>query len=833
MSVQYRDDSARMMTVPDEITGDKFVTVTGNDFVSLPEIDRYGRVFGVTFLHAGCAGLIEVRGSRDGSDSSAAGLSTGRSPDCKQHRTHSDGVGTSSCSGRDGPGDRCGAAPFIAPVFTWDGTAVNLAAALPEFALEGDWIPTFSWTGGNTPGSGGAEWRLSARIVAPPDEKGFCYILELQHLGVERHEIGEAPEDARGERNSEAPGSIEAEVGVHLAWDYTGIRIFTSRELPLVRTCRYDRWTRSVVAEALGPLPVFALALNASADFDHLKITGPTGDTARGGQECAGTPVRAGAGPGGTGSLPASLGCNGSVGTAGITICASKHVTLAPGERATVAFYVAFNREADGARTTSVHLRRLGWQALEARTSRWLAERRVRVPGKPHEESVLNRNLLFCRFFATGKTLDSEEVVVVTSRSPRYYVSAAFWARDALLWSLPGLMLVDRGRAREVLLRAFSVGTRHVGDHAEYIDGRALYPGFELDEAAAFLVGLGTYLSGTSDFDIIREPQVFEGIKRVLAEVEKWTMRTADGKPVLCRTFLDPSDDPVRLPFLTYNNVLVKRGWLVAADVLERLSVDSSNRWASDDLRRQARELREAAEALSEAIRRYCVVDGPFGPMYAWAVDIGPREACGNDGRDDEGGGAAEAARANGSYRGLCRTEVELYDDPPGSLELLGHYDRCCRDGEEASILANTRRWIHSRHNPYFVEGRFAGPGSAHSPNPWPIVAASAILAEAAACDASGLCDLALVKRAIRLLTSAPMDSGLACESIDPETGAARTGAAFASGAGFLAYSLWRGLSLLEAGPQSNISSEDGLPADSVDLLGGKVVRGARRRKQR
>lgn len=819
MSVQRRDDSARMMTVPDEITGDKFVTVTGNDFVSLPEIDRCGRVLGVTFLHAGCAGLIEVRGSRDGRDSSAAGLPTGRPPDCKHDRTHSDGVGTSSRSGGDGPGDRCGAAPFIAPAFTWDGTAVNLAAALPEFTLEGDWIPTFSWTGGNRPGSRGAKWRLSARVVAPPEEKGFCYILELSRLDCRRRAGGErrdaepaaTADEGPAQRGAQVAEVIQAELGVQLTWGYSGVRVFTSRELPLASTCRYDRWTRSVVAEALGPLPVFGFALNGSGNFDRLEIAGPSGEVAAGWEGSAGAPGLAGENvapvvPGGASApAPAPAGTYASAGVSASAgpgtlpwvITASRVVALAPGEGATVAFYVAFNREADGARTTSVHLRRLGWQALEARTLRWLAERRVRVPGRSREESVLNRNLLFCRFFATGKTLDSEEVVVVTSRSPRYYVSAAFWARDALLWSLPGLMLVDRGRAREVLLRAFSVGTRHVGDHAEYIDGRALYPGFELDEAAAFLVGLGTYLGGTSDFDIIREPQVLEGIKRVLAEIEKWTMRTADRKPVLCRTFLDPSDDPVRLPFLTYNNMLVRKGWLVAADVLERLSADGGNRWASDDPRRQARELREAAAALSEAIRRYCVVDGPFGPMYAWAVDIAAHEACEHDGRDDERGGAAEAARANGSYRGLCRTEAELYDDPPGSLELLGHYDRSRQDGEEASIVANTRRWIHSRHNPHFVEGRFAGPGSAHSPNPWPIVAASAILAEAAACDASGRCDLALVKRAIGLLTSAPMDSGLACESIDPETGTARTGAAFASGAGFLAYSLWRGLSLL------------------------------------
>jgi len=37
----------------------------------------------------------------------------------------------------------------------------------------------------------------------------------------------------------------------------------------------------------------------------------------------------------------------------------------------------------------------------------------------------------------------------------------------------------------------------------------------------------------------------------------------------------------------------------------------------------------------------------------------------------------------------------------------------------------------------------------------------------------------------------APLDGGLACESIDPQTGIVRTGAAMASLAGFLAWALW------------------------------------------
>ncbi|MEW6228435.1 MAG: hypothetical protein AB1700_10180, partial [Bacillota bacterium] len=54
--------SALIMTRPEEIADHRFTTVTGNDFVSLPEIDAWGRIVSVTFLHAGCAGLIELRG---------------------------------------------------------------------------------------------------------------------------------------------------------------------------------------------------------------------------------------------------------------------------------------------------------------------------------------------------------------------------------------------------------------------------------------------------------------------------------------------------------------------------------------------------------------------------------------------------------------------------------------------------------------------------------------------------------------------------------------------------------------------------------------------------
>jgi hypothetical protein len=501
----------------------------------------------------------------------------------------------------------------------------------------------------------------------------------------------------------------------------------------------------------MGPLPLFGFSINSSLDLDSIDI-----------EESADDPCR---------------------------IKVSQDSELAPGDKVTCAHYVAFNREADGARTTGVHLKRVGWEELEEKTYAWLRmRRRSLLPHgrcversrnqdkcsngcrlqKPDEmagnvellgrlESVINRNLLFNYFFATGKTLDSESLVAVTSRSPRYYVSASFWARDVLLWSMPALVLTDAARARDVLLYSTRIGTLNVGDHALYMDGTALYPGFELDEAAAHIIGLGTYLDATRDYTVLEAPGMIEGIKRTLAAIEKWLVRDEAGTPVLCRTFLDPSDDPVEFPFLTYSNVLLWKAWMIASSVFERLGGDYAH---------AANELIRDAKALEDAIRRYCVVDGPFGPMYAWAVDL-------------------EFAR-------LCRVNYETYDNPPGSLELIRHYG--FPHGEETSkILRNTQRWIRSQHNLYFFDGEFGAPGSAHSPHPWPMAAANTILAEVAEYEACGVCDTEAVTQAISLLTTAPMDGGLVCESIDPMTGVAKTGLALATGAGFVAYALWRG----------------------------------------
>ncbi len=523
---------------------------------------------------------------------------------------------------------------------------------------------------------------LTETIVAPVGHKGFFIVLRVQNRG----------------------GRAQVAFGLDVSWDEVTYTLFSTRPLPAVRGARSDPWTRGVVMEALAGLPLAGWAIHAQPEVE----------------------------------LPPASGA-----AAPLAFRLGRNLTLDRDGSAVEIFYVGVGAEGDAARTTAVDLRRRGWEALLAQTRRWLAERTS--PGEDRATERHNLNLLFNYFFATGRTIDTEELVWVTSRSPRYYVSAAFWSRDAFLWSLPALIRADPATAREAVLFAFRTQWRNAGMHAQYINGAIIYPGFELDQLAAFPVGLGHYLRATGDISILQAPEVLGAL------LEYPTRLAGHRRPCgLLETFLDPSDDPVLYPFLTYDNVLAWRGLVETAEALERLAGlgrkragRQPGRFAESTarLRDTAERARGLAAELARCIWELCVVDGPNGAMFAWAVD---------------GKGA-----------------FQLYDTPPGSLLLLPYYEFCAA---EHPVYANTASWIRSAANPAFASGRFGAAGSMHSPGPWPMAAANDLLTGR--------------REALQFLCAAPMDGGIACESVDPSTGRVKTGAAFATCAGLLAHAL-------------------------------------------
>ncbi|HJT24970.1 MAG TPA: glycoside hydrolase family 125 protein, partial [bacterium] len=349
-------------------------------------------------------------------------------------------------------------------------------------------------------------------------------------------------------------------------------------------------------------------------------------------------------------------------------------------------------------------------------------------------DSLMNTNAFFNRFYATGVTIDTEEVVCLTSRSPRYYVSGAYWDRDSLLWSFPSILALDSEWAKKVLGYAFGRQAANFGVHSRYLSGAVLEPGFELDEFCAPIIALRSYLETTRDMAFLNKAGVRESLERF----EKGLEKKKHPKKDLYQTWLLPSDDPWPQRYVTYDNVLV---WRALSDLAQIYRMEKNKLLA-----RKISQLQRQANLVKAAITRYCVTKGPKGRMFAWSVDL-----------DKKG-------------------EHMLYDEPPGSLLLLPHYGFC---KPTYPLWKRMRDWIYSPSYPYSFAGKtYEEVGCGHAPHPWVLASVNSLLA--------GQKD-----RALKFLKNAPMDNGIACESVDENTGEVATGEAFATCAGFLAFGLW------------------------------------------
>ncbi len=406
-----------------------------------------------------------------------------------------------------------------------------------------------------------------------------------------------------------------------------------------------------------------------------------------------------------------------------VTYSLSREETIAEGQTQEMVFYWGLGYEEVAAATSAKEMLRRGWEWEYRRTAAWLDQRSRAMP-TPKLTEIYNTNLFFCIFYSTGITLDTEELVCATSRGTRYYVSAAYWDRDVLLWAFPAILDADAELAEKILRYVFGRQRKNLGIHSRYIDGTVLEPGFELDELMSPILALERYVSQTGDREILEEGDVRNGIRQILKVLDAMEHPNI----ALFETFLQPTDNEIVYPYLTYNNVLVWRGMNALAKLYPT----------------QYGFLASRAEKVRRAIYKHCVFRDREGrPYFAWSVDL-----LGNH---------------------------NIYDEPPGSLQLLPYYGFCGRDDE---IWRNTVSMIRSPAYAYsFADAPIAEIGCAHAPYPWILSLCNSLL-----------CGYG--KQPFRELEILEMDNGIACESVDPVTGVCKTGAAFATCAGFLCHSM-------------------------------------------
>lgn len=414
---------------------------------------------------------------------------------------------------------------------------------------------------------------------------------------------------------------------------------------------------------------------------------------------------------------------------------AHRTFTLASGETAETHFVLGVGMEEYSASQSAFAIEnevdRNGVGGIIDQAAAW-CRARTRTTGNDDLDVVMNRNFLFTSLYAWGRALDTEQIVGVTSRSPRYYVSAAYWDRDAMLWSFPALLDIDRNAAREALNYALTVQLRNAGTHSRFIDGIILEDGFELDEAAAPLFATSEYFKLTQDAKFLTQHE------DALIQLYNRIVEHLDADTGLYWTLQDAQDQYYKQQFSTYDNVLVWRTLFELSGLFQQLG-DS----------KRAEEIRQRAETLRPAILKNCVsadARGATGPIFVVATD----------------------------------GKKPLFADvPPGSLlklPALGFIQ------ESDPLFVRTYEWLHSRNYQYSYSDQAYGlPGSYRLPfsTSWSV--------------ADHLNLKMGREQGLKVLRGSGWDGGIISEGVNPTTAVMDyDGRAFATAAGYVAHAICR-----------------------------------------
>ncbi|MBP5304307.1 MAG: metal-independent alpha-mannosidase, partial [Lachnospiraceae bacterium] len=152
-----------------------------------------------------------------------------------------------------------------------------------------------------------------------------------------------------------------------------------------------------------------------------------------------------------------------------IKVRIEKEEKLGAGNSTSLTIFWGFGFEEVAAVTSAKEMLRRGFDYELDKTSSFL-KKRIKTLQTPALTKLYNTNLFFCIFYSTGITLDTEELICATSRSTRYYVSAAYWDRDTLLWAFPAILDADTALAKRILEYVFTRQRRNFGVHSRFID---------------------------------------------------------------------------------------------------------------------------------------------------------------------------------------------------------------------------------------------------------------------------------------------------------------------------------------------------------------------------
>ncbi|MEN6355581.1 MAG: glycoside hydrolase family 125 protein [Armatimonadota bacterium] len=589
--------------------------------------------------------------------------------------------------------------PLLKPVVELDGE--DLFEEDIKHDLTSFWIPNFEVSS--------PRLKATSVIFAPLERRGFVCVLTLQNT---------------------SDSDVNVRAGWKGCWKSSYHTANLSKQMSGMKYANISSWKPGVpIVEYRGHTPLFAMALVSGnsvpamiSDLDkHRQITEWTGE-----------------------SLTAAAGVP-------VYYELIDDYVLKPGRTMDIPVYVGVGLEEVSAIASAEEMHVQSWDRMLSRLREWL-DKHIMECDDPYFRRMMNVNSFYNYFYSQAVTLDTEELILMTSRSSRNDTCASYRDRDAMRWSLPAVLQVDWPRARNMLIYAFTTQLANVGTRSRFIDGIVLEPGLQLDQLCSPIRALDMYVEATSDMSILFDRRVQTGvntIQQILAAQRHLEI-------ALFETLLLPSGEASIYPYVCFSNVLVWRSLLDISYIYDRIR----------DIDR-AEEAKLLAMNIKAAIQANFIVDGPYGKMYAFEIDL------------------------NGNY--------QLGDDPTGSLQLLSYFG-FCSPGDQT--YKNTVTWIHSEHN------TLSGKGNAFEAQ---LVS-----------DGSGPSIISVVadllsgreKEGLNFLRRASLDDEIACSVADHETGHALSGMANASCAGYLAFGLHTALKAIS--PQTSLMEQKRRPSEAL-----------------
>ncbi|MCE5323129.1 glycoside hydrolase family 125 protein [bacterium] len=589
--------------------------------------------------------------------------------------------------------------PLLKPVIELDGE--DLFEENIQHDLSSFWIPRFEVSS--------PRLKASSVIFAPLERRGFVCVLTLQNT---------------------SGADLDVRAGWKGCWKSSYHTANLSKLMSGTKYANISSWKPGVpIVEYRGHTPLFAMAFVSGncvpaviSDLEkHKQITQWTGE-----------------------SLTAA---------AGVPVCYDlmDDYKLKPGQSLDIPVYIGVGLEEVSAIASAEEMKVQRWDRMLPRLMAWL-DKHVIECNDPYFRRMMNVNSFYNYFYSQAITLDTEELILMTSRSSRNDTCASYRDRDAMRWSLPAVLQIDWPRARNMLIYAFTTQLSNVGAHSRFIDGIVLEPGLQLDQLCSPIRALAMYVEVTSDMSILFDRRVQAGVNTIqqILAAQRHT------EAALFETLLLPSGDASEYPYVCFSNVLVWRSLLDISHIYNLIR----------DIDR-AEEAKLLAMSIKAAIQANFIVDGPYGKMYASEIDL------------------------KGNYL--------LDDDATGSLQLLS-YLGFCSQGDQ--IYKNTVKWIHSEHNTLSGKGNtFEAQLARNGLGPSIVGVVMDLLSGR---ESEGL----------DFLRRTTLDDEIACSVADPKTGHALSGMANASCAGYLAFGLRTALKATS--PQTSLMEQKRRPSEAL-----------------